>query len=122
MASPARSQEDYTAFENGIVRNVFDPKNAKAKRKVFSEKLDKETIVNDEVLKSYVDDIFHEDFKTLSYNILKAAKKNPKAISAYYNFVNAYQLYELGEESYGNICCLSVDKAKEILKKAKALY
>jgi hypothetical protein len=122
MAFPGRSQEDYTAFKNGIVRNVFDPKNAKARRKAFSEKLDQEIIVTDEVLKRYVDDIFQEDFRTLSYNILKAAKKNEKAIPAYYNFVNAYQLFESGEQSYGNICCLSVDKAKEILKKAKALY
>lgn len=122
MASPARSQEDYTAVKNGIVRNVFDHKNAKARRKAISEKLNQEIIVTDEDLKRYVDDIFQEDFRTLSYNILKAAKKNEKAIPAYYNFVNAYQLYELGEQSYGNICCLSVDKAKEILKKAKALY
>ncbi len=122
MAFPARSQEDYTAVNKGIVTNLIDRRNSKAQRKGLREKLDKEIIVNDEELKRYVDDIFHEDFRTISYNILIAAKKNPKVISAYYNFVNAYQLFKNGKESYGNICCLSVDKAKELLKKAKALY
>lgn len=119
MAFPTKSQEDYTALKKGIVRNLIDPKNSKARRKAFRKKLDKETIVSDEELKRYVDDIIREDLRTSSYNTLIAAKNNPKAIIAYYNFVNAYQLYERGDESYGNICCLSLDKAEELLKKQK---
>lgn len=117
MAFPSKSQEDFTAFKKGIVRNLIDPRNAKARRKAFREKLDKETIVSDEELKRYVDDIIREDLRTSSYRTLVNAKKNPKAVLAYYNFVNAYQLYEQGNESYGNICCLSLDRAKELLNK-----
>jgi hypothetical protein len=119
MAFPARSQEDYTALKKGIVRNLIDPKNAKARRKAFKEKLNKEITVSDGELKSYVDDIIREDLRISSYNTLIAARNNPKAIIAYYNFVNAYQLYEEGDESYGNICCLSLNKAEELLKKRK---
>lgn len=117
MAFPARSQEDYTALKNGIVRNIIDPKNAKARRKAFREKLDKETIVSDEELRRYVDDIIREDLRASSYNTLIAAKNSPKAINAYHNFVNAYHLYEEGDDSYGNICCMAIDRAKELLKK-----
>ena len=117
MAFPARSQEDYTALKNGTVRNLIDPKGAKTRRKAFGEKLDKETIVSEEELKRYVDDIFREDLRTSSYNTLIAAKNSPKAINAYHNFVNAYQLYEKGEDSFGNICCMALDRAEELLKK-----
>lgn len=117
MASPARSQEDYTALKNGTVRNLIDSKGAKARRKASREKLDKETFVSDEELKNYVDDIIREDLRTSSYNTLLAAKNSPKAINAYYNFVNAYQLYEKGQDSYGNTCCMAIDRAKELLKK-----
>lgn len=119
VAFPAKSQEDYTAFKKGVVRNLIDPKNAKARRKALREKLDKEIIVSDEELKRYVDDIIREDLRTSSYNTLIAAKNNPKAITAYYNFVNAYQLYERGDDSYGNICCSALDKAKDLLKRKK---
>lgn len=47
LASPTRSQEDYAALKQGIVRNIIDPKNAKARRKAFREKLDKENMVSD---------------------------------------------------------------------------
>lgn len=119
MASPTRYQEDYTALRNGTVRNLIDPKNAKARRKEFREKLEKQVIISDQELKRFVIDIFREDLRTSSYNTLVAAKNNLKAINAYYNFVNAYQLYEMGDESYGNICCLAVDKAKELLRSKK---
>jgi Na+-translocating ferredoxin:NAD+ oxidoreductase RnfG subunit len=102
MAFPSKSQEDFTALKKGIVRNLIDPKNAKARRKAFREKLDKETIVSDEELKRYVDDIIREDLRTSSYRTLIDAKKNPKAVLTYYNFVNAYQLYEQG--GYSGAC------------------
>ena len=116
MASPTRYQEDYTALKNGTVRNLIDPKGAKARQKAFREKLDKETIVPDEELKRYVDDIIREDLRTSSYNTLIAAKNSPKAINAYHNFVNAYQLYEDGDDSYGNICCMAIDRTEQLLK------
>jgi hypothetical protein len=119
MASPTRRQEDYMALKLGLVRNLIDPKNARKRRKEFAEKMDRETIIPDEELKRYVDDIIREDLRTSSYHTLIAAKNNPKAISAYYNFVNAYQLYASGNESFGNICCASLDKAKELLRKRK---
>lgn len=119
MAFPDRSQEDYTALKNGIVKNLIDTGNAKARRKTFREKLNREVTVSDEELKRYVDDVIREDLRTSSYDTLVAARHNPKAVIAYYNFVNAYQLYEKGEESYGNICCMSLDRAKELLKKKK---
>jgi hypothetical protein len=119
MASPTRSQEDFTALKKGIVRNLIDPKNAKARRKAFRERLDKENFVSDDDLKRYVDDIIREDLRRASYNTLIEAKNSPKAVRAYYNFVNAYQLFEQGEDSYGNICCLAIDSAKDLLKKRK---
>lgn len=117
MAFPDKYEEDYIAMKNGILRNLMDRKNAKAKRKAYREKMDKENIVTKENLRLYVNDIFREDIRKSAYNTLIAAQKNPNAIIAYYNFVNAYQLYEAGDDSYGNICCLSLDHAEELLRK-----
>lgn len=97
----------------------MDPAKAKERRKKFREDLNKEIVVSDEELKRYVDDIIREDLGRSSYKILLAAKNNPKAIIAYHNFINAYQLTETGAESYGNICCLSIDLAEELLKVQK---
>ena len=119
MASPTRSQKDFTSVKEGVVRNLMDPKNAKAKRKAFREKMNKENVVSDEKLQLYVNDIFREDIRRSAFNTLIAAKNNPKAIIAYYNFVNAYQLNEAGEDSYGNICCMALDRAEDLLKKRK---
>lgn len=119
MASPTRSQEDYSAIKIGIVRNLFDQEDSKARKKEMREKLDKENFVADEELKRYINEIFREGIRDSSFDTLIAAKNNPKAIISYYNFVNAYQLYENGDESFGNICCLSLDKAKELLKKKR---
>lgn len=113
MAWPAKSQEDYTAVKNGIARKF--PDSTKAERKEFNEKLDKEVFVSDEQLKAYVDDIFREDLRFYSYTTLLEAKKSQKAIKTYFNFVNACQLYQAGQGSYGNICCMAVDSAKVLL-------
>lgn len=115
MARPAKSQDDYTAVKKGIARDLFDLKESKPRRKRLREQLDKEVIVPDEKLRDYLDEIIREDIRNSSYNKLIAAKNNPKAIIAYYNFVNAYHLYKQGDDSYGNICCLAVDRAKELL-------
>jgi hypothetical protein len=117
MAWPTRSQEDYTAVKRGVVREF--PKSTKASRKKMFDVLDKEIFIDDQVLKSYVDDIIREDLRNSSYNMLIEAKNSPKAVKAYFNFVNAYQLYKNGKDSYGNICCLAIDSAKELLKPKK---
>lgn len=119
MAHPTKYQKDYSALKQGVVRNLIDPKNSRARRKAFREKLDKENYVTDEELKSYVDDIIREDLRNSSYNTLIKAKNNPKAVKAYFNFVNAYQIFSAGKDSYGNICCLAIDSAKELLKETK---
>lgn len=119
MAFPTRSQEDYTAVKKGMVRNLMDTRNAKAKRRAFREKIDKVNTVSDTELKHYIDAIFREDIRTSAYNTLRAAKNDPNAITAYYNFVNAWQLCDSGEESYGNICCLALESAEKLLKKSR---
>lgn len=115
-ANPTENQEDYTALKRGIVRDFFDRRNAKAKRKEFSEKIDAVTEMTDEDLKSAVDDVFRKDIRDYALDILVKAKNSPIAISAYHNFVNAYLLLQEGQNSYGNICCLALDRAKELLK------
>jgi len=117
MACPTKSQEDYTAVKKGTAMQF--PNRTKAKRKKFMDELDKEIFVNDQVLRTYVDDIIREDLCNSSYNTLIEAKNNPNAVKAYFNFVNAYQLFEKGKESYGNICCLAIDRALELLKPKK---
>lgn len=114
MAWPTKSQEDYIAVKKGNARKF--PDRTRAERKRFIAELDKEIFVDDHVLKTYIDIIIREDLRNSSYSTLIEAKNNPKAVKAYYNFVNAYQLYENGNDSYGNICCLAIDSAKEHLK------
>lgn len=117
MATPAKSQKDYTAVKKGIARKF--PDSTKAKRKQFIAELDNEIFVDDQVLKTYVNVIIREDLRNSSYNTLIEARNNPKAIKAYFNFINAYQLFEKGKDSYGNICCLAIDSAKQLLKPKK---
>ena len=118
VAWPHRSQEDYDALKQRRLRGLID-RNDKAGRKERMKELDKEIIIADEVLKRYVDDLIREDVRASSYRTLLAAKNNPKAVTAYYNFVNAYQLFEKSNSSYGNICCMAIDKAKELLKESR---
>ena len=114
MASPCSIQEDYTALKQGVVRALA--RTSRKKRKEFRAILNKEIFVSNEELKVYVDDILAEEFRISSYNILLEAKKNKKAVVAYFNFVNAYKFYQQGKSSYGNICCMSIDYAKDLLK------
>lgn len=60
-----------------------------------------------------------EDLRTSSYHKLIEAKNNPALVTGYYNFVNAYQLYENGEESYGNICCMALDLIDDLRRNRK---
>ncbi len=118
MAWPTYSQKDYNALKQGMVKDIMAD-STKAKRKQEKKILDKEIIVSDEQLKSYVDHLFAKEFRNSSYLTLIEAKNTPRAKVAYYNFINAYHLTQNGEESYENICFLSVDNAKDLLKKEK---
>lgn len=117
MAWPAESQEDYTAVKKGIARKF--PDSTKTERKKFMAELDEEIYVEDQVLKDYVDDIIRENLRNSSYNTLTKARNHPRAIRAYFNFINAYHLFKKGNDSYGNICCLAIDSAEELLKSKK---
>ena len=117
MGFPARDEEDFYAYKQGILKNLFDRKNSKQEAKEYRQKMNKEVFVTDEILRVYVDAVFRKDLRNSSYFILVEAKSHPLAIIAYYNFINAYQMDQNGEDSYGNICCLAVDSAKELLKK-----
>jgi hypothetical protein len=114
MAWPATLEKDYKALNSGIVSEF--PKSTKSETKRFKAELNKENFVDDETLKTYVDDIIREDLRNSSFSTLIKAKNKPKAIKAYFNFVNAYQIYKNGDDSYGNICCLAIDDAKKLLK------
>jgi hypothetical protein len=103
MASPSRSQEDYTAVNQGIARSILDKHNSRVRRKEFRDKLDREIYVSDEQLKVYVDDIMGEDFRYSSYNLLIEAKKKPHTIIAYFNFINAYLLINTSGD-----CCVLI--------------
>ena len=116
VAFPYKSQDEYNAVKEGIVKDIMYKENPKAKRKIYWEKLNKKIVLTDEELKHFVDKIFAVQFRATSYDTLIKAKNHPKAIAAYYNFVNAYYLSKT-ERSYNNICCLAVDKAKELLRK-----
>lgn len=116
MAHPTKYQNDYSTLKQGLIRNLIDTKNSRARRKAFREKLDKKNYVTDEELKTYVDDIIREELRNSSFNTLIKAKNHPKAVKAYFNFVNAYQIFAGGKDSYCNICCLAIDSAQEKLK------
>ena len=116
MASPARNKEDLEAYKSGELRNLLNDNRSKQERKEENSKLDKENYVSDQTLRKYIDDIIRKDLRTSSFHILREAKNSKKAVRAYFNFVNAYELFESGEESYGNICCLAIDHAKKLLR------
>jgi len=118
MAWPTQSQKDYDAIKQGIVKDIM-ANSTKAKRKKEKKILDKEIIISDEQLKSYVDNLLDKEFQNSSYLTLIEAKKTPRAKVAYYNFINAYHMVENGKESYETICLMSVDYAKDLLKKKK---
>ena len=115
MAWPYKYEKDYLAFKQGELRKIG--RRNKAELKEYRKKMNKEVEVLDETLKKYVDDIFAKQYRRSSYDTLIMAKNKKAAIKAYYNFINAYHLYENGEQSFGNICCLAVDYAKELLRK-----
>jgi len=64
--------EDYTAVKKGIATKF--PDSTKAERKKFIDELDKEFFVDDQVLRTYVDDIIREDLRNSSYSGRTRAK------------------------------------------------
>ena len=115
-AFPGKRQEDYNSIKTGIVQDILRQGKTKAERKAERDLLDKAVTVPDNELRLFVEDIFAWRYRNSSYNTLIKAKSHPRAVIAYYNFVNAYHLHQKGEE-YGNICCMSVDWAKMLLKR-----
>lgn len=115
MASPHRSEKDFLAYKKGILRNLLNDNRKEQKEE--RKKLDQAIIVPDETLRSYVNDIIDKDFAYSSYDLLIRAKNKKSAKLAYYNFINAYQIYEKGDESMGNICCMAIDLARDLLRK-----
>jgi len=118
MAWPTRTQKDYDAVRQGVVRDLMAD-STKVTRKKENEILAHPIEVSDEELRKFVDDIFAKEYRNSSYNTLIKAKNTTKAIEAYYNFINAYNLVQQGDDSYGNVCCMSVDYANKLLKKAR---
>jgi len=116
MAWPTKDQDDYNALKQCVVQDIRRKKRNKTERKEYWRILNQEVEVSDERLKNYIGDIIRKDLQKTSFNILIEAKKSKKAISAYYNFINAYRLFKEGQDSYGNICCLAIDNARELLK------
>ncbi len=119
MAQPTRLQKDYDAWKGGILRELFDRK--KKDRGSMFEKLDIETVISDEALKAYINDIFREDIRAMAFRTFMRAKESETAKRAYYQFINAYQLYREGDDSYGNICCLALDLAEDLLRKENTI-
>ncbi|WP_203293581.1 hypothetical protein [Luteirhabdus pelagi] len=117
IAFPYKDAEDFKAYKENRLRNVLDKHNTRTRRQAFRKKLNAPVEVSDETLRQYVDDMLRKDIRRSSYELLIKAKNNNQAVIAYYNFVNAYQLTKKGEDSYGNICCASLDVAKRLLKK-----
>ncbi|WP_373056718.1 hypothetical protein [Zunongwangia sp. H14] len=115
-ASPARDIDDFKAYKKGMLSNLIDKHGSRQRLLEFRRKINKVTFVPDQELKRYVDDIMRKDLRNASYQILLEAKKHPRAVIAYYQFINSYQLVEQGEDSYGNICCMAIDRAKELLR------
>ena len=121
MALPARIQKDYDAMKKGVLRNLFNPKRLMEEAKKQADKIDPEIFIPDDQLKEYIDDIFRKDLRSSALRTFMRAKNSETAVKAYFNFVNAYNLYKKGDDSYSNICCLALDSAESLLKKESSI-
>ncbi len=118
-AFPIKNKEDFLAWNQGLLRDMFADDESKSQRKEQNKLLDQPINITDEILLKYVEDIFREDYRRKAFNILVEAKKNKNTVRAYYNFVNAYHFDKEGDDSWGNICCLCIDLAEDLLRKEK---
>lgn len=115
MANPSRDEKDFLAYQNGELSNLFDEISREERMKSRLD-LDAPIEVSDEVLKGYVNKIFAKEYRNSSYQFLLDAKKFRDTRIAYFQFINAYNQVENGEDSMGNVCCLTVDYARDLLK------
>jgi hypothetical protein len=103
VAFPTLYEKDFIAYKNGELHDILTTtKEEKQEMKSLNDFIS----VSDEELKIYVDDIFAEQYRAESYRKLLKAKNT----KYYFNFVNAYNLYKNGQDSYANICCMAVDE------------
>lgn len=116
MAFPTRTQKDYDAYKRGELRDILAGNN-KESRKKEKAILDNPIEVSDEELEQFVKNIFAQEYRRASFNTLIQAKNKAHAKVAYYNFINAYNLYQNGNEAYSNICCMTIDLAHKLLRK-----
>jgi hypothetical protein len=116
-ASPDKNQTDYSAMKQGVVKDLLNDSKRRAERKRERVILDTKIEVSDDLLRKYVDHVFIDHYRSYAYNTLLRAKNNPKAVIAYYNFINAYQLND-NDNSYGNTCCMTVERAGSLLRKS----
>jgi len=112
MGSPAVDEKDFIAWKNGELRDILSNVRSKKHRQEYSEWINKEIYVSDEVLKEYVNNIFAEKYRNESFEILLKVKDKEHLKKYYFQFINAYNK----EEDYSNTCCQIVDFAKENLK------
>jgi len=106
LASPTKTEEDFIAYLNGELHNIMDGVNNKKDKM----DIDNEISISDDILKKYVDNIFAEEYRDISYRKLIEAKTND--IMNYYRFINAYNKSK-EVDSYVNICCMIVDDIKK---------
>jgi hypothetical protein len=117
MALPNRIQEDYEAMQIGVLRNLLDPKRLKEGAKKQAAKINPAIFIPDDLLKEYIIDIFRKDLRSGALRTFLRAKNSETAVKAYFNFVNAYNLYKEGNDAYSNICCMALDRAEALLRK-----
>lgn len=94
----------------GILRNLRD------KNRGDKSWLDRENFVEDTELRSRVEQVFAKEYRIWAYEKLILAKKHPLAKKAYFNLNNSFEK----EGDSGNICCMAVDLAHDILKKSRS--
>jgi len=121
MALPNRIQKDYDAMKKGVLRNLYDPKRLKEGAKKQAAKIDPEIFIPDDQLKEYICDIFRKDLRSSALRTFMRAKNSETTVKAYFNFVNAYNLYKEGDDAYSNICCLALDRAESLLRKENSI-
>lgn len=114
MASPYKYEKDYKAYKQGVLRDLFYE--SKKEQKENKRNLNKENYVLDNVLRSYVDAIFRDEYRDKYFRILLEAKNNKKALQFYFQFVNSYEQLEK-DDSMSTICCLVAESAEQQLKK-----
>ena len=103
VAFPTLYEEDFIAYKKGELRNILI---TTKEQKQEMKSLDNIISISDEDLKICVDEIFAEQYRTESYRKLLKAKNT----KYYFNFINAYNFYKNGKDSYANICCMAVDE------------